>query len=230
MVKKLQIEAFRTISDLDTLKILTDPMRLEILRAASFANKNGRLVTVKELAEELELSATKLYYHINLMEEHDLIEVADTQVVSGIIEKHYQVTAYQFGMEKLSLADQPGSEDDKLAAMHSTVSDILEAVSRDLHSSLNTIFGLVQAEKEGGEAAPEQVKFHIMKEEMFLTREQYLELIERMEALHLEYMALANSNVAEERDGLHFSFAAILNPNYHLTYKDSNQENENDDQ
>ena len=32
---------------------------------------------------------TNIYYHLNMLERHDLLQVRDTRVVNGIIEKHY---------------------------------------------------------------------------------------------------------------------------------------------
>lgn len=84
------IEPFKTISDVETIKVMADERRLAILEELQ------KPKTVKELAERLNSPASQLYYHVNQLEKHDLIQVVSTQVVSGIIEKHYQVTARVF--------------------------------------------------------------------------------------------------------------------------------------
>jgi DNA-binding transcriptional ArsR family regulator len=79
------------VSDLETLKVVSDTLRsriLDLLRAEPR--------TVKQLASTLALSPKKLYYHINLMEQHGLIRVVNTRFVSGIREKTYRATAYLF--------------------------------------------------------------------------------------------------------------------------------------
>lgn len=76
------------ISDVATLKALSDPTRLAILRALMQDEMPAR--TVKELAAELGEPVTKLYRHVNLLESSGLIEVAESRVVSGIIERHYR--------------------------------------------------------------------------------------------------------------------------------------------
>lgn len=79
------------LSDPDALKLLADPFRsriLDLLRA--------QVQTAKELAQTLNLSPKKLYYHLKLMEEKGLIRIVSTRVVSGIIEKSYRATAYLF--------------------------------------------------------------------------------------------------------------------------------------
>ena len=51
------------ITDLETLKMAADPLRLEILNFL-----RGEPRTVKEMAKQLSLPQTKLYYHMGLLE------------------------------------------------------------------------------------------------------------------------------------------------------------------
>lgn len=76
------------VDDLETLKVLADPFRVRIL-----LEMVAQPVTAKTVAQTLGVTPNKLYYHINLLEKHGLIAVAETHVVSGIIEKSYQTTA-----------------------------------------------------------------------------------------------------------------------------------------
>ena len=140
------------ITDPDTLKVIGDPLRLQILK--SF--KNPR--TVKDVAEMLDIAQTKLYYHVNMLEKHNLIEVVETNVVSGIIEKKYRVSAARFGLDEtlLSTVDDPDSEVDKLlsAVFDSAKDEIRKSIRAHMmdlnddsdatrgvlvHSSLNLI-------------------------------------------------------------------------------------------
>jgi DNA-binding transcriptional ArsR family regulator len=82
-----------TISDLASLKAISDPLRLSIFQKIGEINQSGSLCTAKILAEELDLPQTKLYYHLKLLERSNFIEVAETKVISGIIEKHYRVVS-----------------------------------------------------------------------------------------------------------------------------------------
>jgi DNA-binding transcriptional ArsR family regulator len=107
MDKENQLKEFEpakelTVTSLETLKVLSDALRsriLDLLRAES--------QTVKQLAARLNLPPKKLYYHINLMEQHRLIQVVSTRIVSGIIEKHYRATAYLFMFDKEVFASDP---------------------------------------------------------------------------------------------------------------------------
>src|SRR4051794_29356500 len=76
------------VSDLELLRLVSDPLRIQILEHMRETPR-----TVKELAADLEVPATRLYYHMNLLESHGLIRVASTRMISGIVEKRYEVTA-----------------------------------------------------------------------------------------------------------------------------------------
>ncbi|RAG86743.1 hypothetical protein DN069_04950 [Streptacidiphilus pinicola] len=79
----------RIVEDVETLKALADPLRIAILQTMSGADR--RSWTAKELAAELGEPQTKLYRHLKHLEEAGLILVAETRVVSGILEQRYAV-------------------------------------------------------------------------------------------------------------------------------------------
>ncbi|MCJ7625942.1 MAG: helix-turn-helix domain-containing protein [Anaerolineaceae bacterium] len=82
-----------TITNLASLKAISDPLRMSIFQKIGAINQTGSLCTAKKLAKVLDLPQTKLYYHIKLLEQNNFIEVAETKVISGIIEKHYRVVS-----------------------------------------------------------------------------------------------------------------------------------------
>lgn len=127
-----------TITSLDTVKVLSDPLRLQILEQML-----EQPVTVKQLAAELKIPQTKLYYHINTLEEHGLVRVVSTRVVSGIIEKQYWVTAYSIDLDKTLFA-APGGKgiSDEVNALLQTMFD---GVRVDLNKSVEV--GLVDITK-----------------------------------------------------------------------------------
>ena len=95
------------ITDVEQLKAISDPLRLQLLERIS--GEPGRGWTAKELAEDLPTKQTKLYHHLALLEERGFIRVAATRIVSGIQEKRYQATARSFRVER-SLITGAGSE------------------------------------------------------------------------------------------------------------------------
>jgi DNA-binding transcriptional ArsR family regulator len=123
MVEEGQIAPERVIGDLETVRILADPLRLRLLAAL-----RDRACTVKELAEQVGIAPSKLYYHIELLERHGLVTVVATRVVSGIMEKQYRVTALDFRVDRSLLA--LGDADDAIDGMLAAVIDTTRAEAK----------------------------------------------------------------------------------------------------
>lgn len=126
------------VNDLDTLKVLSDPLRLRI-RELMFEP-----TTVKQVAKELGLPATKLYYHINLLEKHGLIVLVETRLISGIVEKHYQVAARTVRVAKHLLSPGDGGASEGLSI---AVNTFFDAARDDLHQAVQE--GAVEWDDEG---------------------------------------------------------------------------------
>lgn len=114
------------VDDIELLKVIAHGTRLDILQSLKFPK------TVKEIARLLKLPATKLYYHVNLMEKHGLIQVVETNVVSGIVEKKYQVVAQNYRIDNQLLADQSASTEN----MHRMVSAMLDVTRSEIQRTM----------------------------------------------------------------------------------------------
>jgi DNA-binding transcriptional ArsR family regulator len=100
-------DAERVISDVETLRAISDPLRIRILETM-VARKDARW-SVKELAAQLEVPQTRLYHHVELLLERDLIRLASQRIVSGIIESRYRVAALSFRLDSALLSGQTAS-------------------------------------------------------------------------------------------------------------------------
>lgn len=89
------------ITDVEQLKVIGDPLRLQLIEA--MAEDPSRGWTAKELAEHLGTKQTKLYHHLGLLEEQRFIRVGETRVVSGILEKRYQAAAHGYRVDRALL-------------------------------------------------------------------------------------------------------------------------------
>ena len=76
------------LKDVSSLMALADPLRLQILIELSNGDR-----TVKEVAAELEVPVTRLYYHFKILQKAGLIKVAGRRMISGIEERRYRGTA-----------------------------------------------------------------------------------------------------------------------------------------
>jgi DNA-binding transcriptional ArsR family regulator len=117
-----------TIKDLETLKVLTDPLRLQIIEFLAPEPQ-----TVNQIAQQLGLSGSRLYYHFHLLESVGLIRVVETRMVNNLMEKIYWITADTFEVDKelLNFTSDAGHENITgvvTAALDATREDILRSL------------------------------------------------------------------------------------------------------
>ena len=99
--------AERLISDVETLKAISDPLRIRMLE--TMVSRNEASWSVRELAAQLEVPPTRLYHHVELLLERDLIRLASQRIVSGIIESRYRVAALSFRLDSALLSGESAS-------------------------------------------------------------------------------------------------------------------------
>ena len=87
----ITIKDIQYITDIERLKVISDPLRISILTTLGTEKKNSR-----ELAKLLKINRTKIHYHLNILEENNFIEVVDTDSINAIIQKYYLPTAQAF--------------------------------------------------------------------------------------------------------------------------------------
>ncbi|MCI0399347.1 MAG: helix-turn-helix domain-containing protein [Chloroflexi bacterium] len=182
------------ITNPETLKVLGDPLRLQIIKLLA------EPATVKEVAAALELPPTKLYYHVNLLEEHGLIRVVQTNVVSGIIEKSYQVAALRYSVAESLLTAVETAEAD----LENVLAVVLDTTRKELIASVRA--GLM---RPGQEIAHHRGT--ISHAGLKLTKEQAADFSGRLEALVQEFEALgaANRNNPEAQP---YGYTIVLYP------------------
>lgn len=92
------------LTDIDLIDDLTHPVRGALMR------RLRRPRTVAELAEELDVPVTRLYHHVNRLEQLGLIQVVATRRVGAVTERRYQVTAKSFKMGSSTFEELDGVE------------------------------------------------------------------------------------------------------------------------
>jgi DNA-binding transcriptional ArsR family regulator len=138
--------------------------------------------TVKQIAAQLDMAATKLYYHVNLLELHGLIRVTSSRVVSGIIERQYQVTAERFRVARSLLSVSSSAENTTLDTL---LSGALEHTRGDIKASAQQ--GLI----EFAAAAPRHRTLLLSRTLGRMPLERAEEFYARLEALVQEFDAVA---------------------------------------
>jgi DNA-binding transcriptional ArsR family regulator len=126
-----QPERERIVADVETLKALSDPLRLKILE--TMVARWREPWTVKELAATLGVPQTRLYHHVELLVDRDLIRPAEQRVVSGIIETRYRVAALSVRLDRKLLA----GDGEAVAETSAMISTVLDAAREDLEAALH---------------------------------------------------------------------------------------------
>jgi DNA-binding transcriptional ArsR family regulator len=208
-MKNFQPAPRMTISDLDTLKVVSDPFRVQILEVLV-----QEAQTVNQVAEQMGLAPSKLYYHFNMLEKHGLIQVVDTTLRGNILEKHYWVTARNIRLDdSLCCLGTPEDPEDVVAMMIVPIETTREDMIRSLEARR---FAL----DHGAEEHPRQA--FIYREVSNLSDEQANEFLARLKALTKEFEAASNQEKGE--DVQTHALTIAFYPSFH--YEGSHSENE----
>ena len=162
------------ISDLDTLKVISDPVRFKIFRIINDMNLSGENCTAKMISEAMDIPQTKIYYHLGLLEKENFIRVSDTRSVNGILEKQYQVTAYKLSISP-DLFSSTEADDTK---PHKMILDIFNETLAEIQNNLALIS---QPDRKGAGS------LSLAREQIQLLPEEFDEFSERFQALLAEY-------------------------------------------
>lgn len=183
----------RAISDVETLKVLADARRLAILRLMQ------KPTTVKALADELAIAPSKLYYHVNMLVEHDLLRVVDHNLDNGIVEKVYQVTARRFRLQNPLLAGDSLPRDTAGALLVSLLTDATDSFRRSYAAGLHD------------DRQPPRFPFVTYKE-VRLTPERLTLLHAKLVALVEEVTHLYGTTAAPDAESYEFALAFFRSP------------------
>jgi DNA-binding transcriptional ArsR family regulator len=169
-------EAVRTIADVETLKALSDPLRLRILE--TMVQRTEPAWSVKELAAALGVPQTRLYHHVDQLVEHDLVRPVERRVVSGIIETRYRVAARSFQLDRHLFA---GGSPEARAALHDTLTSVFETARHEIELAIH--LGTIDV----AEAAPPERRLLLSRGAVRLTPARAAELRARLAALIEEF-------------------------------------------
>lgn len=184
----------RMIADLDTMRLLVAPRRVQIL---SYLMQSP--LTVKEVAELIGVPASRLYYHFKLLEAGGLITVVDTQKVAGIMEKRYRASASNY------LVDPALLEEDspvRSAAVDTMLLNTLSLTRQKLLTSVET--GMVDLSAQ----VPDQRSLLLRRQELCLTQDMAQRLYEELDELLKKYSQYENGSAEQS-----YTLTTALFPN-----------------
>lgn len=209
MENKPQRKPVILIEDLETLRIITDPLRLQIIDILS-----PKPMTINQVASRLGLSSSRLYYHFNLLEERGLIEVVETRMVNNLMEKLYWLAAEEIEIDKSLLDFSSGEARENLVRV---VTSSLEATRSEILRSLQArSYNLEQ----GARPVPRDMIISTLQKR--LSDETYQNFIERLRSLIKEFSELPEETDTGEESN-YFSLACYLYPNFYYENKDDEE-------
>jgi DNA-binding transcriptional ArsR family regulator len=180
------IVAELTLREIAAIKVYAHTRRMRIFALLQ------RPATVKEIGAALGVAPSKLYYHINLLLNHGLIQVVGQSTESGIVEKIYQAAARRVNLvNPLLLGDALPA--DATAAILDT---LVEEAQQELRQAL--------AQRDPTEPTPPRHPF-VSKRTFRLNEDQLTALHAHLVALIQDVTALGQEN------------AELNGPDYGLT-------------
>lgn len=115
-----------TLQDTFTFRALGDELRLKILRLLM-----EKPATLSQLGQVLDMHPAKVRYHLKQLEKVELVELVQTRIVRGFVEKYYQATARAFLVSVAILPENTQSKAVLALGSHDMALDLLSEVFRD---------------------------------------------------------------------------------------------------
>jgi DNA-binding transcriptional ArsR family regulator len=188
-----------TVTSLEQLRVLADPLRQRIIDALQ-----ERARTVKQVAAQLGKAPTKLYYHFKLLEEHGFIVVAETRVVSSLVEKQYRASARAFLIPRTLL--NPHERQQQAGAVQAMLDAVFEPVRAEISS------GIQSGRISTAEDAPETRRISLWREMAALGEAEALDFHARLTALIEEFRQHGASAGAASAAPPHYELLIALYP------------------
>ncbi len=177
------------IQTLEELRIISNPLRLQILDALIAAP-----LTVTQVGEQLGINSKKLYYHIGELERVGLVRLVHTEIQSGIQLKYYRAIAgYYYLTASMLHSDQSVQNAD---ASQEFLAFLLESSAQAIRRTVND--GTINNYPES---------FIVSRRRLKLTPEKATELRDRLREIEEEILA-SDDPTAE----LSFSYVYALFP------------------
>ena len=117
------------------MKVISDKNKMSILNTFELEKS----LTVTEISNKLGISYSRVNYHVKLLENSGLLEVVDTKVKSGILEKFYLPTAEEFKIDKsILIFEDPEEKNQYKKGIKKLYNTILKGFFEDYKSFIES--------------------------------------------------------------------------------------------
>ncbi|GIV64203.1 MAG: winged helix-turn-helix domain-containing protein [Chloroflexota bacterium] len=187
------------IRDMETMRVISDPIRAQIFEALL-----PQPQTVRQIAEKLGMSASKLYYHFNMLEKFGFIQVQETRQVGNLIEKIYAVTSPTIDVDPSLFSFPSGEQNEQLLNI---IRDTIDATREDLLRSLQA---RLYALEQGQPPKPRRVLLNRLRSN--LSEAEAQRLLTKIEELLREF---EQSDEGEAPDNQVYSLMIAFYPGFY---------------
>ena len=171
------------IDTLDQLKVFADPLRQRLLQAFCC-----NPATVKQVAEGMGEKPTRLYHHVDLLEQNGFLEIVETKQVRGTVEKTYQTVARKIIVDHAMVgsleeeADEPELKNILMNALQACLVDARDNLDEEfLHRKTQPAVVIAQAKVQ---MTPTQLKVFEEKLDTLLKEINTLEYGDEEQAVY----------------------------------------------
>jgi DNA-binding transcriptional ArsR family regulator len=191
------------IRDLDTLKVVADPLRAQILEILI-----QQPATVKQVAEKLGLTPSNLYYHVNQLEKHKLITVTETRMVANMLEKLYRATASNLDVdpELLNFSTDLGKE-----TINTVLTSTIDTTREDILRSLQARYFVLE---KGVKEYPR--RFILTRVVSRMDESRIEEFQSRLDTLIHDFSTADDSTLSFDNDHPAYAFTIAFYPTFYF--------------
>ena len=112
------------INNLEQVRLLTDPFKLNILQAFAEGER-----TTKEVAKALKEPVTKLYRHVDALHDAGLLEITHEKQKRGTVERHFRAVGKRFEVDQSLFAEGTDEETNSVRDLfRSSESEVVNAI------------------------------------------------------------------------------------------------------
>lgn len=181
----------KVISNAEAIKALSDSFRLKILKILQIEGK----ASATHIAEEMGESASKISYHLKILEKHDIIELEETKIKGNIVEKIYKPAAKEF---KLELKTKEEKEVLDGSELYPIVKELSSSIEKDLFEMAN-----IHSNLEDDSSSV------LSYGSYYLTKEEAGELAEHIMSKLREFMGREKGNENDDQNEYRIGFLLL---------------------
>ncbi len=176
------------LETIEQMRALAEELRIRIIEALG-----QQAMTAKQVATLLDEAPAKVHYHLHELEKVGLVNLVDIREKGNMLEKYYRAVAKNISASETLFQRAPSDE---------TI-----ALIREFFQQISQRFMQVLADALKRQAWEEHISLHLAGEQLWMTHEEYQQLIKQINALVEPYKNPRNNAGEQEH-----TFVEIIYP------------------